>query len=164
MHKAKKCFTCKQEFRPEELVYYTPLTAKSGHYYCAKCLEAKHQREHFSDAVCIIFGTKSPGPRIWSERQRLLEAGYTDNIIIDCLDYVYNVKHYKIYAESLCVVTPEMISEMLMYKRKQREDELKTQEAMNMKTEAPQIKKIVVKPRENKGQKKKLNPDDFLDN
>lgn len=113
-----KCCKCKQDFRVEELVKYASASAKVMKWYCPKCLQAKQERERFADMVCRIFGIETPGPRIWTERKRLInEYGYTDNTIIDCLDYIYNVKRFKVFSESLCVIKPSLVEEMLKWKR-----------------------------------------------
>ena len=115
-----KCFGCKQEFRREELINYTPLNSQTSHNYCKKCLEKKQQRENFSNKVCSIFGIKVPGPRIWAERKRLIDKfGYTDNTIIECLDYLYNIKKLKVLSESLTLVNPANVDAMQRYKRQQ---------------------------------------------
>ena len=114
-----KCYNCKEDFRREELVTYTPLRAKTSHNYCPKCYQEKLAREKFSEKVCAIFGIKSPGARIWTERKRLIDTyGYTDQILIDCLDYIYNVEKKKKWSESLCLINPTLVEKMLAYKRK----------------------------------------------
>ena len=102
------------------MVQYAGLNAANAHWYCPTCLKEKHERELFSEKVCEIFGLKTPGPIIWTQRKQLKEKyGYTDNIIIDCLDYIYNVRHYKKLSESLCLVKPTMVMEMKKYKSAQ---------------------------------------------
>ena len=155
-----KCFGCKQEFRKEELVKYFSFSGKTSNWYCPKCLEEKQSRERFSDKACQIFGIKSPGPRIWAERKRLMNTyGYTDDIIIDCLDYIYNVQHVRKLSESLCLITPTNVEKMMKYKKEQE-----YQQNVIAETAAKQnIKVIFSRETENVGRKKeKLNPDDFL--
>lgn len=114
------CYECKQKFPQNDLIFYTPERAKTGHNYCKKCLEEKQARENFSNTVCKIFGLKAPGPRIWTERKRLHDKyGYTDNIIVRCLDYIYHIEMKKQLAESLCLVTPTMVEKMMRYERTQ---------------------------------------------
>ena len=158
--KILKCFDCKESFRREELISYCPDTAKNPHWYCEKCLKEKQEREKFSNCVCVIFGIKSPGPRIWTERKRLqLTYGYTDQTILDCLDYIYNVENKKKFAESLCLVNPTTVAKMLQYKR------MKENQANSIaQAAAMEIHEYIVPIRESKGRKKELlNPDDFLD-
>jgi len=45
--------------------------------------------------------------------------GYTDNVIADCLDYLYNVKKVKKLSSSLALVNPRNVEEMKKYKRNQ---------------------------------------------
>ena len=139
----KKCFGCKQPFRVEELIAYTPLTAKISHNYCRACLKEKQARENFSNKICEIFGVKTPGPRIWTERKRLIDKyGYTDNIIIDCLEYIYNVLKKKKVSESLYAITPNVVSDMINWKNSQMyiaEDIIKASETQYI-THLVQIK------------------------
>ena len=114
----KQCYSCKEKFRREELVGYAGPNTNTIHSYCPQCLAAKEARDKFSIEVCRIFGLKAPGPRIWTERKRLQEKyGYTDDIIIECLNYLYNIKHKKKLSESLCLVSPISIDEMMRWKR-----------------------------------------------
>ena len=86
MRLTRKCAGCKQEFRKDELIQYATLSGKTTYWYCKDCYEEKLAREKFSNKICEIFGIKSPGPRIWTERKRLRDKyGYTDNTIIECL-------------------------------------------------------------------------------
>lgn len=115
-----KCHDCKEVFRREEMVSYCSPNSKTSYYYCPKCYEAKLARERFSQTVCQIFGLKSPGPRIWKDRERIIETyGYTDDIIIDCLRYVYETKKTKKLSESLYLVTPTNVEAMMKMKRAQ---------------------------------------------
>lgn len=157
---ATVCFGCKHSFRPEELVHYTPLTAKNGHWFCPKCLAERESREMFSNKVCEIFGIKSPGPRIWRDRERLvMKYGYTDQVIIDCLDYAYNVLHLAKKTESLGLVTPRMIDQMKQYKRKLAANSGSIIAALNQP-----IERVEVEVQENtKSNKQRINPDDWLD-
>ena len=158
--KVLKCYECKEIFRREELISYCPNGAKHEHWYCKNCLQEKQEREKFSNYICTLFGLKSPGPRIWTERKRLQDKyGYTDSTILDCLDYIYHVENKKKFAESLCLVSPSMVSKMQQYKR--MKDNQASSIVQAMKTETHEY---VVPIRENKEKvTKKLNLDDFLD-
>lgn len=155
MKTTKQCYGCKQSFRKEELISYASPNAKTMQTYCPACLKAKQERERFSDKVCAIFGIKSPGPRIWTERKRIKETyGYTDDVIITCLEYIYNVEHKKKLAESLCLVNPMSVERALAYKNR-----------ADNKVISPQnkIKEYVVPVREGSSKEATLmNPDDFL--
>ena len=116
----KQCFVCKEKFRREELIDYAAIGTKTMHSYCPKCFKEKKNKERFSDKVCSIFGLNSPGARIWTERERLQKTyGYTDDIIIDCLDYIYNVEKQRKTVKSLCLIIPPMVDKMLQYKKSQ---------------------------------------------
>lgn len=155
-----KCYDCKEDFRREELIEYTPLRSKTSYKYCPKCYAEKLAREEFSEKVCNIFGIKAPGPRIWTERKRLRNTyGYTDNILIDCLEYIYNVEKKKKFSESLCLINPVLVDKMMAYKRKEQNENNKIIAAINT-----QVKEHLVSIKENTEKKNdKWNPDDWLD-
>ena len=140
MRKVKQCYGCKVQFRREELIDYAAPGTKTMHSYCAKCSGEKHAREAFANKVCTIFGLKSPGPRIWKERERLQNNyGYTD--------------------ESLCLVQPYMVEKMMRYKA------TKEHEAANIARAAQtEVKEYIVPIKENTNVKKESwNPDDWLE-
>lgn len=157
MKLTKQCFSCKQEFRKTELIDYAPPGTKSMHSYCPKCLEEKHSRENFAAKICKIFGIKAPGPIIWTQRKRLKETyAYSDDTIVDCLDYLYNIRGMKKLSETLVLVTPEAVNDMMKYKQKKTEQLVKS---MNMKTE-----EYVVPIQKVKERKKVIwDSDDWLD-
>lgn len=113
-----QCFGCKEVFRDEELIQYTPPGREKMHRYCKKCYENKLARERFTEKVCSLFGLKKPGPKLWTQRERIInEYGYTDDTIIACLDYIYNVKKNVKKMPTLYYVTPPMVDEMRQYMR-----------------------------------------------
>ena len=69
----RKCAGCKQDFRKDELIQYSSITGKTSYWYCKNCYEEKLSREKFVNKVCEIFGLKSPGPLIWTQRKQLKE-------------------------------------------------------------------------------------------
>lgn len=160
MQLTRVCFGCKEKFRKEELVEYASAAATIPHWYCPKCLQDKQEREMFSNKVCQIFGIKSPGPRIWAERKRLQNTyGYTDGVIIDCLEYIYNVRHYKKLSESLALVTPAMVSYMKKWKSSENTKSGGIIAAMNKPLEH-----VEVEIEENTtSNKKEINFDDYFD-
>lgn len=163
MKLTRKCFGCKQDFRKTELIQYASVNAQTAQWYCQNCLKEKQDREKFSNKVCNIFGIKTPGPRIWTERKRLIDTyGYTDDLIIDCLDYIYNVEQKKKISETLALVNPSSMDKMLQWKRVQNN---KAQSIINAITNT-QITEYVVPIKE--AQEKEidlelLNADDFLE-
>lgn len=119
----KKCFICKQQFPENNIVEY------GGRKYCANCLEEKIMREKFSKTVCGIFGLKKPGSRIWGDRKKLLDNGFTDEEIIKCLDYCYNVVGYSKVSESLyCVNVSTLGAANAYFKEKMVREKIATQE------------------------------------
>lgn len=155
----RKCAGCKESFRKEELVEYFSLSGKSSLWYCKKCLEEKQARERFSNKVCEIFGIKAPGPRIWTERKRLMNTyGYTDDAIINCLDYIYNVQHKDKLSESLALVTPTSMMEMKIWKSKQKAQA----ESITAAIVNTENKEYIVPITERKKERKKTNLEDGL--
>ena len=161
MKLTKQCYGCKQEFRKDELVDYAAPLAKTLHSYCPKCLAEKQSRERFSNKVCMIFGIKTPGPRIWTERKRLIDTyGYTDDIIIDCLEYIYKVENKRKFAESLCLVNPVSVEKMRKWKKSEDYKAAQIARAM-METQA--VEHIVPIKENSINNKQKINADDFLE-
>ena len=159
MQLTRQCYTCKQSIRKDEMISYAGLNANTPHWYCKKCYEAKLERERFSMKVCEIFGIKSPGPVIWTQRKKLQETyGYTDNTIIDCLEYVYNVKKVNKLSESLYFVKPAMMEEMKKWKATKRGEAGSLAAAMANTTIVEHDAPI----REYRPKKKEINLDDAL--
>lgn len=121
-------------------------------------MDEKLARERLTKKVCQIFGIKSPGPRIWTERKRLQDTyGYTDDTIADCLDYIYNVRHFKKLAESLVLVNPSMVADMRKWKASEAGKAGGIIAAMMAPTEH-----IEVEIQENEDKEEEINFDDFL--
>lgn len=159
MRLTHKCFSCKETFLTAHMSKIFSASGKTSQWYCPKCANEKHAREAFSNKVCQIFGIKSPGPRIWTERKRLQDNyGYTDDTIVNCLDYIYNVKKMKKLAESLTLVTPSMVDEMMDYRKSEEKRNKNIISAMNT-----ELKEYIVPLQKKKIRKKeKMNPDDYL--
>ena len=155
-----KCYGCKEKFPKSQLVSYASIRAKNPQNYSPNCLKEKQARESFSEKVCAIFGLKAPGPRIWTERKRLMDNyGYTDSVIVDCLDYIYKVEKKKKLAESLCLVNPTMVEKMMQYKRMEQNKNYSIIAAMQT-----QSQEYVVPISENTTKKdNKWDLDDWLD-
>lgn len=155
----RKCAGCKEEFRKDEMVQYFSVTGKTSAWYCPTCLQERQARERFSIKVCQIFGLKAPGPRIWTERKRLRDKyGYTDDSIIDCLDYIYNVAKKNKLAESLTLVGPKYMMEMKKWKSQK-------QTAAGSITAAityTEMKEHIVPVKENKTEEEEINLDEGL--
>jgi len=161
MQLSLQCYECKQKFPRNELVQYASPRAKILHNYCPACMRAKQEREEFTDKVCQIFGIKAPGPQIWTERKRLQEKyGYTDSTIINCLDYLYNIKKMKKLAQSLCLITPPAVEEMMQYRRAESAKSQRLAQATNTKT---QEYVVPLNEQKTKNVKPEYDPDEWLD-
>ena len=159
MQLTRKCYGCKQDIRKDEMIQYTTLSGKSSYWFCKDCYEEKILREKFQLKVCEIFGIKTPGPRIWTERKRLKNTyGYTDSAIIDCLDYIYNEKKMSKLAESLALVNPRSMMEMKAW-RSGKKAQAGDIAAAIANTE---IKEYIVPIKENTKKREKINLDDAL--
>lgn len=159
MYITHKCAGCKTDFRNEDMIQYSSPSGKTSQWLCHKCYEDKLSREKFQNKVCQIFGLKSPGPIIWTQRKRLRDTyGYTDDVIVDCLDYIYNTKHMKKLSESLALVNPRSINEMKTWKAEQKALAGSIAASIaNTKT-----KEYIVPIKENNSKKKEISLDDAL--
>ena len=159
MQITRKCAGCKQDFRKDELIQYATLSGKTTYWFCKDCYEEKLARERFQMKVCEIFGIKSPGPVIWTQRKKLREEyGYTDDAIVDCLDYIYNVEHMNKLTESLGLVGPRSMSNMKKWRATKQAQAGSIAAAMaNMET-----KEYIVPVQEKKRKKEEINLDDAL--
>ena len=159
MQLTRKCYGCKQDIRKDEMVQYSSPSGKTSYWFCKPCYEEKLLREKFQIKVCQIFGIKSPGPRIWTERKRLKDIyGYTDGAIVDCLEYIYNVKKMNKLTESLALVNPRSMNEMKAWRAEQKARAGSIAAAI-ANTE---VKEYVVPVQEHKKVKKEINLDDAL--
>ena len=159
MKLTRKCAGCKQDIRKDEMIQYASLTGQTLYWYCKSCYEEKLARERFQNKVCEIFGIKSPGPLIWTQRKRLRdEYGYTDDAIIDCLEYIYNVKHMNKLKESLGLINPRNMSEM----RKWRAAKTSVASGIIAAIATTETKEYVVPIQENNKKRAEINLDDAL--
>ena len=162
MSKTLKCFGCKEVFPVEELTNYCTARAVHGHYYCKHCLPLVQGREKFSNQVCRIFGLKAPGPRIWTERRRLIDKyGYTDDTLIDTLDYLYNDQKLVHITESIYRINPETVEAAIEYKKQKRAENDKIAAAfVEQSAQMAEKRKVNITLKEK--EIKELNPDDYL--
>lgn len=159
MQLTRKCYGCKQSIRKDEMIQYSSLSGKTSYWYCRDCYEEKLARERFQAKVCQIFGLKSPGPVIWTQRKRLRDTyGYTDDAIVDCLEYIYHVANMKKLKESLGLVGPRSMAEMKKW-RAEKQGQASSIAAAIINTEVTkEFVPITVKP----NVKKEINLDDAL--
>lgn len=142
------------------MVEYTTISGKTSYWFCRNCYEDKLAREAFQNKVCMIFGIKAPGPVIWTQRKRLMNKyGYTDQVIIDCLDYIYNVEHKLKLAESLGLVTPTMVEKSQKWKHRQQIESAAIGAAANTKL----VNHFVNIKENDEVIKEDYNPDDWLE-
>ena len=159
MQLTRKCYGCKQDIRKDEMIQYASISGKTSYWYCPSCYEERVARERFQMKVCQIFGLKSPGPLIWTQRKRLQEIyGYTDDAIVDCLEYIYNVEHMQKLKESLGLVNPRSMAEM----KKWRAAGKAQAGGIAAAIATTQMKEYVVPVRENKRKKEEINIEDAL--
>jgi hypothetical protein len=159
MKLTRKCKGCGQEIRKDEMIQYATLSGKTTYWFCKPCYEERMERERFQNKVCQIFGIKSPGPIIWTQRKKLRDTyGYTDDAIVDCLDYIYNVQHKNILSESLVLINPKSMNQMKAWKAEQRGKAGSIAAAIN----TMEVKEYIVPIRENKKKKEEINLDDAL--
>lgn len=160
MKLTRKCAECKQDIRKEEMLQYASPTGKTLLWYCKECYEEKLARERFSNKVCQIFQLKSPGPVIWTQRKRLREKyGYTDDAIVDCLEFLYDVKKVNKLAETLGLVNPRNMEATRAWKAQQRALGGRLLAAQDM---VQVEKKIIEEMPETKSAKKEIRLDDGL--
>ena len=155
----RKCHGCKQDIMKDEMIQYSTLSGKTSYWFCKPCYEERMARERFQLKVCQIFGIKAPGPVIWTQRKRLRDKyGYTDDAIVDCLDYIYNVEHMNKLKESLGLVNPRSMANMKSW-RAGKKAQASSLAAAIINTE---VKEYIVPVQENKKKKKEINLDDAL--
>ena len=159
MQLTRKCHGCGQDIHKDEMIQYSTVSGKTSYWFCKNCYEEKMARERFQIKVCQIFGIKSPGPLIWTQRKRLRdEYGYTDDAIVDCLDYIYNVEHMKKLKESLGLVNPRSMANMKAW----RADKKARASSIAAAIANTETKEYIVPVKENKKKKKEINLDDAL--
>ena len=159
MQLTRKCHGCGQDIHKDEMIQYSTVSGKTSYWFCKDCYEEKMARERFQIKVCQIFGIKSPGPLIWTQRKRLRDTyGYTDDAIVDCLDYIYNVEHMKKLKESLGLVNPKSMANMKAW----RADKKARAGSIAAAIANTETKEYIVPVKENKKKKKEINLDDAL--
>ena len=159
MQLTRKCYGCKQDIYKDEMIQYTTLSGKTSYWFCKSCYEEKIAREKFQMKVCEIFGIKSPGPLIWTQRKKLQDTyGYTDEAIIDCLEYIYNVEHMDKLKESLGLVGPRSMANMKAW----RADKKARASSIAAAIANTETKEYIVPVRENKKKRAEINLDDAL--
>ena len=151
------CCSCKQQYPREEIIYYG--SQENPLKYCPTCYKEKRAREKFYDFICELFGIRAPGPKIYAQRKNLKEKyGYSDDTIMQTLEYLYKVEHYNKGFESLGLVNPQNVDKALSYF-----ESIKKEREQLAAIEPVKVKKIIVpiKPKEKKVELLDIN--DYLD-
>lgn len=158
MQKVLKCYGCKELINRTELIDY------KGNHYCKRCYNEKIERDKFSDYICKLYHLKTPGPRIWAERKRLLNDKnnpMTDEGIIRTLCYLYEVKGANRLSDSIYRAGDKnIVAEANRYYANQDYKlNLIIESIVNAPTEVNYIKL-----EQKEETKEKINPDDILNN
>lgn len=154
-----KCYKCGEQVPRGDLVEYTSMRSKNPHRYCPKCLKAVQDAERFYNKIVEFYKDDISWATINKKRTALYETyGYTDQTIIDCLEYAYKVKGYVVLEKVLGIVKPPLVEEMLQYKRAKDFKENKIVDAIISSANAKFLPRIKV--RENTKPKPKSSWDD----
>jgi DNA-binding MltR family transcriptional regulator len=84
--------------------------------------------------------------------------GYTDDAIVDCLEYIYNVQKKKILSESLVLVGPKSMAQMKAW----RADQKARASGIAAAVAHTEMKEYIVPIKENKKKREEINLDDAL--
>lgn len=154
-----KCYKCGEQFPRGDLVEYVTMRAKNPHRYCPKCLKEIKATENFYKKISEFYKNDISWATINKRKTALYETyGYTDQTIIDCLEYAYTVKGYVVLEKALGIVKPPLVEEMLQYKRAK---EFKENQIVNAIIDGTNKKNLPqIKVRENMKPRKKSTWDD----
>ena len=115
------CAECSKQKREIKKYPRKEIINFNGRNLCPNCYKQAKENEEFKIFICELFGVKSPGPKIYSQRKRLKEQyGFSDTTIMRTLEYVFRVKKMNKAFESLGLVTPAMVEEAHQYHLKQK--------------------------------------------
>lgn len=151
------CAECSKQKREIKKYPRKEIINFNGRNLCPNCYKQAKENEEFKIFICELFGVKSPGPKIYSQRKRLKEQyGFSDTTIMRTLEYVFRVKKMNKAFESLGLVTPAMVEEAHQYhlKRKAMEQVVRPEEI--------QVREFLV-PIKEPERKKNLLSYDFLE-
>ena len=115
------CAECSKQKRDIKKYPRGEIIEHNGRKLCPACYKQAVENEKFRIFICELFGVKSPGPKIYTQRKRLKEEyGFTDETIMRTLEYIFRVKKKNKSFESLGLVTPAMVEEAHQYHLKQK--------------------------------------------
>lgn len=147
------CARCSQQKNPVKVYPINERITFRGRNLCPACYKEAIETDKFNNFVCELFGIKSAGPRIYTQRKRLHEQGYTDATIMNTLEYCFRVKKYNKTEESLGLV-PYLVDEAYEWHQNQKSKVVELEE-VRKEEKVVQIKK--------QEKKKQLLDFDFLD-
>ena len=143
MARVYKCFECKENVLADDAV------KADGHCFHPKCYGIVLDKKNLMAYICKLFGLKSPGPVIYSQRKTFMEKyKYTDAGMLKTLQYLYEVQKTKIEgAKERIGLIPYAYDEAQEYFKKEgikkQEIARKMADAIaNQKTEIIYIKNI----------------------
>ena len=151
------CSKCKTKYPKESMILY------KNQKFCQECYKKKLKDEEFFNFICLLFGLKSPGPKIYSQRKKLRENyGYTDETIMKTLSYLFEVKHCNKAFESLGLINPKNVEEAISYYKKEEYKNKKILDALKQTKEELQIFNVPLLKENNNKLKNKIDLDNLL--
>lgn len=114
------CYECSRLKLPVKVFPRGEIVNFNGRNYCPQHYKEAVERQKFNNYVCELFGIKSPGPKIFNQRKRLNEQGFTDATICHTLDYLFNIKKMSKAYESLGLINQRTVDEAYEYHLSQK--------------------------------------------
>lgn len=130
------CSSCHKKVPRNEIIYYGK--KENPIKFCPECYKERIERDKFTNYICELFSLRTPGPKMYTQRRRLLDQGYTDDEIIQTLDYLYRICGANKNFESLGLLTPANIDKAKRYYLE------KEKEAERIASAAQQTKERVI--------------------
>lgn len=109
------CAECSRLKLPVKVYPRGEIICYNSRNLCPKHYKEAIEKEKFNNYICELFGIKSPGPLIFTQRKKLNEQGFTDETICHTLDYLFNVKKFNKMYESLGLVNSQTVEEAYNY-------------------------------------------------
>lgn len=115
------CAECSKQRRDIKKYPRNEIIVYNSRKLCPACYAQAVENEKFKMFICELFGVKSPGPKIYTQRKQLKEKyGFSDTTIMRTLEYVFRVKKMNKAYESLGLITPRMVDEAYEYHKSQK--------------------------------------------
>lgn len=121
------CSECSKQKLPVKSFPRDQIIELNGRKLCPQHYKEAVATAKFNMFVCELFGIKSAGPLIYTQRKKLHEQGYTDETIMHTLEYIFRVKKMNKSFESLGLV-PKMVDEAYEYHLSQKGKTVELQE------------------------------------